>query len=66
MNSAQSTLRSKLTPVVLVASGLINKATEHTQSCAQWFKRRVGMRAIRPRKVTEFANFLSGIQLRTL
>jgi hypothetical protein len=27
--------------VVLVACRLINKATEHTQSCAQWFKRRV-------------------------
>jgi hypothetical protein len=41
MNSVQSTLRIKLTPVVLVASRLINKATDHTQSCAQWFKRRV-------------------------
>jgi len=27
--------------VVLVACRLINKATEHTQSCAQWFKRSV-------------------------
>ncbi len=36
--------------MVLFACRLINKATEHTQSCAQWFKRRVRMRAILARK----------------